>query len=108
MALYSLLGVWNSEILGILLILEELFISNLYEYMQKAATALKAWACSENCESDYPCGWCLYFNCLQPFHSVFDSDKRYLNKTQNCVIKYLHIHSLWRDLEAKRHLCLFQ
>lgn len=67
-ALHSLLGVWDhSEILEILSILEESSISNLSEYMQKAATALKIWAYSESCESDYRCGLCLHFKCLQPF-----------------------------------------
>lgn len=32
---------------------------------------------------------------------MFDSDGKYLNEAQNCVIKYLQAHSLWRNLEKK-------
>lgn len=71
------------------------------ECVQKAASAPLLWAHDENCESDYRCGFCLYFKRLQQFHSVSDSDGKYLNKAQNCVIKYLHTHSLQRGSEQR-------
>lgn len=77
------------------------------EYVQKAASAPLLWAYAENCESDYRCGSCLHFKRLQQFHSAFDSDSNYLNEAQNCVIKYLHTHSLRRGFGAKRHLRSF-
>lgn len=48
------------------------------EYVQKAASAPSLWACDENCESDYRCGFCLHFKRLRQFHSVSGSDSRML------------------------------
>lgn len=104
----------TSEIFGILLILSfsasdpgriiftvAITVVIAMEYVQKAASASLLWAYAESCESDYHCGFCLHFNPLQQFHSLFDFDRKYLYKAHNCVIKYLHTHSLLRGSEQR-------